>query len=66
MINAVVDTTTKEIKYITSDLHNACTERDMLNANLPMLEQKYSVISTINGIKEYCGITNAELKRLRF
>ena len=56
MIYAVGNTKTREIVYtVENDCRNACTERDMLNAPYPLLDQPFIVIRGKRGIRAFTG-----------
>lgn len=51
----VANTKTKEVVYkVKNDLHNAATERDMLNAPHPLLDEPYVIVCGKKGL-ERCG-----------
>ncbi|MCQ2081629.1 MAG: hypothetical protein MJZ11_08215 [Lachnospiraceae bacterium] len=51
----VANTKTKEVVYkVKNDLHNAATERDMLNAPYPFFDWPYVIVCGKVGL-ERCG-----------
>lgn len=54
MIYAVANVNTKEIVYtVKNNCHNACVERDRLNAIFPMIDQPFIVISGKRNIQNF-------------
>ena len=65
MISAVVNENTKKLVYaVNGDLHNVCTERDMLNSRHPMLDAPYIVVCGIKNIAKYCNLKANDVRKV--